>query len=379
MNKDKKLSQFDVNKDITILKTLPDTDWLNSIDSIALQNASADLAQAYENFFNSITGKRKGPKLSAPKFKSRYDRQSYRTTGVKVNFEDNLIKLPKMKWMKASIRRSFDGKIKSSTISKNASGQYYISILVEEEINLLPQTGIEIGIDLGIKDLAILSNGIKFHSPIKLFAKAKQKLKKEQRKLSRKAKGSNNRTKQRLKVAKAYQDISNARNSYYHEISNYLVTNYDAIYMESLNVKGMLQNRKLSRVIHESSWSTLVNMISYKCAFYGKTFHQIGRFVPSSKTCSCCDHKLDSLDLSIREWTCPSCGTNHDRDLNAAQNIKNFGQLDCYDQILTSNAIVEEELKIPKALMKRTSKIERSKISLVSSGMEQDTRSLDEY
>ena len=378
MNKEAHLSKFDINYDITKLKRLPETEWLKSIDSIILQNASEDLYNAYSNFFNSIKGKRKGPPVSTPKFKNKDSRQSYRTRGVKVNFESNLIKLPKIEWMKASIHRPFTGKIKSATISKNSSGQYYISILVEKDIKLLPQTGIEIGIDLGIKDLAILSNGIKFDSPIKLFAKAKQKLKKEQRKLSRKTKGGNNRAKQKIKVAKAYQVVTNKRNAYYHEISNYLVTNFDSIYMESLNVKGMMKNRCLSRVIHESSWSTLVSMIKYKCEFYGKTFYQIGRFVPSSKTCSNCNHKLESLGLGNREWVCPSCGTHHDRDVNAAQNIKNFGQLDCYGQILTSAAITEEELKIPKALEKRTSKIERSMVFMVSSRTEQDTRSLDE-
>lgn len=378
MKKEKRLTNFDANKDITILKTLQETAWLKDIDSILLQNATADLEIAYSNFFNSITGKRNGLKLASPKFKSKYDKQSYRTTGVKVDIKNGRIKLPKMKAIKASIHREFLGKIKSSTISKNSSGQYYISILVEEDIKVLPQAGKEIGIDLGIKDLAVLSNGIKFQSPIKILAKATLKLKKEQRKLSRKVKDSNNRGKQKIVVAKAYQRISNIRNAYYHEISSHLVNNYDAIYMESLNVKGMMQNRKLSRVIHESAWSTLVSMISYKAGFYGKTFHQIGRFVPSSKTCSNCNHKVDSLPLNIRNWTCPSCNVNHDRDLNAALNIKNFGQLDCYDQTI-SDAISDKELKIPKALAKRTIKIERSMVFMVGSGTKQDTRSLDEY
>lgn len=367
MVKEKHLSNYDINNDITALKKLPDTSWLKDIDSILLQNASEDLHNAYQGFFNSLTGKRKGPKLAAPKFKNRDSRQSYRTRGVKVDFDNGSVRLPKIKEVKAVIHRPITGTVKSTTVSKTPSGQYYISLLVDEDINLLPATGKEIGIDLGIKDLAILSNGLKFQSPIKLLEKANQQLKKEQRKLSRKTKGSKNRAKQKLRVAKLHQRMTNVRTAYYHLISHYLVNNFDAIYMEDLNVKGMLQNRRLSRVIHESSWSTLVSMISYKAGFYGKTFHQIGRFVPSSKTCSCCGHKLEKLSLSVRTWACPSCLTEHDRDLNAAQNIKNFGQIDVYDQVITSQATGEEDLNVPMALVKYTSKIERSSAASVSS------------
>ena len=361
LNKQNHLSNFDINKDITRLKKIPDTAWLKEVDDWCLKHAAEDLATAYQNFFNSITGKSK-QKAKNPKFKKYNSRQSYRTRGVKIDFANGMVKLPKIKNIKAVIHRSFTGTIKSSTISKDPNNQYYISILVEEEATILPKAGREIGIDLGIKDLLILSNGTKFNHPKQMLEKANRSLKKAQKKFSRKTKDSKNHYKQRIKVGRAYAKVTKIRNAYYHDISAYLVRNFDSIYMENLNVKGMLQNRTLSRAIHSSAWSTLSTMIQYKCSFYGRTFYKINRFAPSSKTCSCCNHKLDKLLLSVREWTCPQCLTHHDRDLNAAQNIKNFGQLDIYDQIIPSDATTEEGIKIPMALMKHTSKIERSSV-----------------
>ena len=368
LQKDKILTNFDINKDITQLKKNQDTAWLKDIDDWCLKHASEDLHTAYSNFFNSLTGKRKGKKLEAPKFKLKSNQQSYRTRGVSVDFNNNTIKLPKIKNVKCVIDRKFVGNIKSSTVTKTPSGKYFVSVLVEEDIKLKPQTGMEVGIDLGLKDLCILSNGIKFQHPESMLAKAKLSLKAQQRILSRKVKGSKNKEKQRIKVARCYEKVNNIRNWYYHNISSYLVNNFDAIYMENLNVSGMLKNRKLSRKIHETAWSTLVNMISYKSGWGGKTFHQIDRFVPSSKTCSCCGHKLESLDLSVRDWKCTECGSSHDRDLNAAVNIKNFGQLDCYDQIIPSVETIEMESKIPKSLQKFVTKIERSLGSNVDIG-----------
>lgn len=374
-DKEKHLNHYDINKEITILKKQAETEWLSTIDDWCLKHAAEDLHAAYQNFFNSITGKRKGPKIDPPNFKSRSNRQSYRTRGV--SLKNGKLKLPKFKQLfKIVLDREFDTtKIKSATISKTPSGKYFVSILVEEESKLLPITKQEIGIDLGLKDLCILSNGIKFQHPEAMLAKAKLALKKQQKKLSRKTKGSANYKKQRIKVAKCYEKVTNIRNWYYHNISTYLVKNFDAIYMENLNVKGMLQNRKLSRKIHETAWSTFVSMINYKSSNVGRTFHQIGRFVPSSKTCHCCGHKLEKLDLGTREWTCHSCDTTHDRDLNAAINIKQFGQLDCYDQVLLS-ADTTEMGAIPMSLMKFTNKIERSPMLGVCKGIGKTQQSL---
>lgn len=357
--KEKLLSNFDCNKEITQLKKQPETEWLRGIDDWCLKHASEDLATGFNNFFDSLKGKRKGPKVKIPRYKSRTNQQSYRTRGIKIDSSGNAF-IPKIKWVKCIIDRTFVGEIKSATISKNPAGEYYISVLVEEDMSLLPQTGHEVGCDLGLKDILILSNGVKFAHPENILAKAKRELKKQQKHLSRKHKGSKNYEKQRIKVAKCYQKVTRIRNDYYHNISKYLVENFDAIYLENLNVKGLLKNRRLARKIQESAWSTLKSFIEYKSGYAGKSVHLIDRFFPSSKTCSCCGHKNVNLKLSEREWTCQSCSTHHDRDLNAAINIRQEGQKDLYDKILTSVETTEGGLNIPMSLQKHISKIERS-------------------
>jgi putative transposase len=357
MYKEKHLSNYDMNYIITDLKKQADTQWLNDVDSIALQNATEDLKNAYQCFFDSIKGKRRGKQMKPPRFKKRNNHQSYRTRGVK--FVDGKLKLPKIRSLiNINIHRPVTGTIKSATVSRTPSGQYYISILCETDIDLLPMCGREVGIDLGLKDLAILSNGTKFAHPEQLLAKTKQQLKTKQRQLARKKSGSKNYERTRLQVAQLYQQITHQRNNYYHLLSHYLVTTYDAIYVEDLNVAGMIKNRCLSRKIHESAWSTLSGMIEYKCAWYGKTYYRINRWTPSSKTCSSCGHKLSELGLNVRTWTCPECGHPHDRDVNAAMNIKNTGQLDLYNQKI-SDATTDRGA-IPTALQKMTGKIERS-------------------
>ncbi len=353
------LSAFDCNNLLPGLKQQSATSWLKTVDSILLQNASEDLATAYKNFFDSIKGKRKGKKVSAPEYKRKGGRESYRTRGIKVDFQSNKVFLPKIKFVKCILHREFTGVIKSATVSKNPTGEWYISILVEEPISLKPSTGQEVGIDLGLKDLAILSSGVKFEHPQKMLARAKQALKKEQRILARKTKGSKNRERQRIKVAKAYARVTRIRNEYYHSLSKFLVETYDAIYLEDLNVSGMLKNKKLARKIAESAWSTLKGMIEYKAGYAGKTVHSISRWYPSSKTCSSCGHKMGSMGLEVREWDCPSCGEYHDRDLNAALNILYQGQKDLYDAAQPSRATMEVGA-IPMALQKHSSKIERS-------------------
>lgn len=378
-NKEKHLSNYDINKDITKLKETKE--WLREVDSIALQMAAEDLSVAYENFFKSVTGKRKGPKVSAPKFKNKHSRQSYRTRGVRIN-ENGSLQIPKLKEVKAVIHRTIpeNSTIKSTTISRNPDGRYYASILVEVELQLQPMTGKEVGCDVGLKDLLITSDGIKFKRPADLpyIAKAKQLLKVKQKQFARTEKSSKNHEKLRVQVARLYSKLTRQRNEYYHLVSRYLVDNYDSIYVEDLSPKNMLQNRKLSRAIHEVAWSTLASMIAYKSNWAGKTYHRINRFYPSSKTCSSCDYKLEKLDLGTREWACPNCGVFHDRDVNAAKNILRVGQIDCYGEATTkSQATGDLELKIPVALQKMTDKIERSGICLpVSHGSGQAARSL---
>jgi putative transposase len=231
-------------------------------------------------------------------------------------------------------------------------------------------TGKEVGCDLGLKDLLIMSNGMKFKRPDELpnIARTKQLLKLKQKQFTRTVKGSKNHESLRLQVARLYSKSTRQRNEYYHLVSRYLVDNYDSIYVEDLSSKNMLQNRKLSRAIHEVAWSTLANMISYKANWAGKTYHRIDRWYPSSKTCSSCGHKLETLDLSIRNWTCPSCGVDHDRDLNAALNILQVGQSDCYGEAIKSQATGDLGLEIPSALQKMIVKIERSNDVLVDHG-----------
>ena len=364
-NKEKHLSNYDINKDITKLKDTKE--WLREVDSIALQMAAEDLSVAYDNFFKSVTGKRKGPKIAVPKFKNKNSRQSYRTRGVRVN-ENGSLQIPKLKEVKAVIHRAIpeNSIIKSTTISKNPDGRYYASILVETELQLQPMTSKEVGCDIGLKDLIITSGGFKFKRPTDLpyIAKTKQLLKVKQKQFARTSKGSKNHEALRLQVARLYSKLTRQRNEYYHLVSRYLVNNYDSIYVEDLSSKNMLQNKKLSRAIHEAAWSTLTGMVAYKSSFAGRTYHRISRFYPSSKTCSSCDYKLEKLDLGTREWTCPNCGSFHDRDINAAINILRVGQNDCYGEEVKSQATGDLELNIPTALQKMTSKIERSGICL---------------
>ena len=358
--KEKHLSNFDINLDITNLKKLPDTNWLKSIDDWCLKHSAEDLAVAYNNFFKTITGKSK-QKSKIPRFKSKSNKQSYRTRNIKLNEEENLISVPKIKNIKIKLHRKLNGTIKSATVSKNPDGNYYISILTEENQVILPSTGKEVGIDLGITDLCILSNGIKFIRTSNLLKKTNLALKHAQKKLSNKAKGSINYEKQRIKVSKLYSKLTRIKEHYYHEISNYLVKNFDAIYMEDLGISNMLKNHKLSRVIHEVSWYKLISMIQYKSSWYGRTFHRINRFEPTSKKCSSCNYKLDKLALSIRSWTCPECGVEHDRDINASINILNIGQTDVYD------CIIPQETSgmgaIPASLQKYCTKNESSMIN----------------
>lgn len=324
-------------------KRLKDTEeysFLKDAISYGLQQKRMDFDELRKQFFN----KKRAVKLGRPKFKKKNGRQSFRIPAVSMSLYDFSdlelgLKLPKLKSpIKTIIDRPFTGKPKSVTVSKNATNQYFVSILVEEDIQVFQQTYRSVGIDLGLKDLITLSNGQKLANP-KLLRKNQAKLAKLQRALARKQKGSKRRELARIKVARLYQKVSNTRNWLYHNISLALVRDFDTICMESLNIKGMLKNRRLSRAISDASLSTLVTMIKYKSLWYGKTFHQIDTWHPSSKLCSECGYKMDDMNLSVREWTCPECQTNHDRDINAAINILNKGLTDLYG--LTSDELAD--------------------------------------
>lgn len=317
----KSMSKFDCSNYMTrVLKAR--YDWLKEVDKFALTNAVFHMDSAYHKFFKEHAG--------FPKFKSkRNNKKSYSTTfnnnNIEVSFENSKVKLPKLKLVKAKTHREFIGKIKSAIISQVPSGKYFVSILVETECMPMESNGRMIGIDLGIKDLLITSDGEKFDN-IRTTKKYENKLAKEQRKLAKKKKGSNNWNKQRIKVARIYEKIHNTRVDYLHKISHNLISENQVIVSESLSVSNMVQNHNLAKAISDASWYELTRQLGYKAEWNDRQYVKIGRFTKSSQPCHVCGYiNPDTKDLSVREWTCPQCGTVHDRDVNAAINILNEG------------------------------------------------------
>ena len=288
----------------------------------SLQQSIQNLDTAFIKFFKEKTG--------FPKFKSKKtNRHSYRIPqNVKIDFEKHKVYLPKLKWVNIRIDRIFDGKIKSATVKQTPTGKYFVSILVDENIINKKQKEIDfetsVGIDLGIKDFAILSNGTKIGNPKFLRLKEKR-LKVLQRRLSRKQKGSKNRNKARLKVALQHEKISNERKDFLHKLTTKLVkeSQFNTFCLETLGIQNMMKNHKLAKSIAEVSWHMFDTLLEYKAQKEGKNVVRIGRFEPSSKLCTC-GYKNNNLTLADREWTCPICNTHHDRDILAANNIKRF-------------------------------------------------------
>lgn len=306
-------------------------EFLDEVIAYALQQKRTDFMETCKQYFN----KRRKTKIGRMKFKKRgVCNDSFRIPGQAIGYSNGIdfdaqrIKVPKMGKVKVVIDRRFEGELRSITISKTKTNGYYVSCLVETEIKHKPKTGREVGLDLGLTDLLITSDGVKFQNP-KFFRETQAELAKAQRHLSHKKKGSNRRNKQKVKVAKIRQKITRQRNWYYHNVTTHLVNTYDSIFVEALNVKGMVKNRKLSKSIQDVAWSSLVTMLAYKSKWYGRDFHKIDRFYPSSKTCHVCKERTD-LSLNDRIWTCLTCHTLHDRDVNAAHNILLQGRLELY-------------------------------------------------
>ena len=314
----KNLTCIDLSNQLIELKK--EYNWLNDSPSQSLQMTLRNLDNAYTNFFRG-----KG----FPKYKNKYSRQSFQLPqGVKLSDDNKQIFIPKLKWTDIDLHREFKGEVKTTTVSKSVTNKYYVSILVDNKQEIPKKKQIiestSVGVDLGIKDFAITSDGKKFKNH-DFFKSTQKQLRIEQRSLARKKKGSNHYNEQRMKLSLLHEHIKNQRCDYLHKISKYLVDNYDTICIENLATSNMVKNHKLARAISDMGWGEFKSMLEYKCEWYGKNLSVIGRFDPSSKTCNCCGSINKELSLKDREWVCKSCGVVHDRDVNAAINIRNFG------------------------------------------------------
>lgn len=317
-NENKSMNKFSCSKYVTqVLKK--EFEWLKEVDKYALTNSVWNMDTAYQSFFVLHRG--------YPKFKSKHDnRKSYKTdfsnNNIEVSFSQNKVKLPKLKWVKAKLHREFVGKIKSANISQEPSGRYFVSVLIEESTDsIISKSDSKIGIDLGIKDLLIASNGDKFEN-IHTLKKYEERLTKYQQRLSRKVKDSNNRNKQKIKVARFHEKIRNIRLDYLHKITHKLINENQVIVSEDLSVSEMMTEHHFTKLIQDCGWYELTRQLQYKAEWNSRQYIKIGRYVPSSQICSCCGYiNPEVKDLSIREWTCPKCGVTHDRDINAAKNI----------------------------------------------------------
>lgn len=312
----KSLNYNACSKFITQLKKEEEFSWLKEVNSQSLQQTAMDLETAYGKFFKKIA--------KFPKFKRKSNGGSFRVP-QNVKIVGGTIKIGKFKeGIPIRLHRQIKGEIRSCTVSMTPSGKYFASILAVGDIQHKLKTGKSTGVDVGIKDLAITSDGQKFKNP-KITQRYSRELAKAQKHLSRKQKDSNRYQRQRQKVARIHEKITNSRNDNLHKLSTKLVSEYDLITVEDLAVKNMVKNRKLSKSISDCGWGRFVTMLGYKCDWYGKKLVKIDRFYPSSKTCSCCNHIKESLSLNERKWKCPKCDTIHDRDVNAANNILRQG------------------------------------------------------
>ncbi|MEO3792917.1 transposase [Nonomuraea sp. B10E15] len=313
---------------ITAAKQTPERFWLGEVSAVVLQQALADLNTAYRNFFASITGKRKGPKVAAPRFRSKRDnRQAIRfTRNARFSITaGGRLRLPKVGDVPVRWSRSLPAEPSSVTVVKDAAGRYFASFVVEAGDEPLPETASEVGIDLGLTHFAVLSDGRKIDNP-RFLRRAERRLNKAQQALSRKRKGSANRKKAVARVARVHARVADARRDFAHKLSTALIRENQAVYVEDLAVKGLART-KLAKSVHDAGWGRFTAMLAYKAARAGRTFVRIDRWFPSSKLCSACGAPAKSMPLNVRSWECP-CGAVHDRDVNAAINILAAGRAD---------------------------------------------------
>ncbi len=340
----KGLSYGKCSAQLPSLKKQEETEWLKEVDSIALQSSLRNLSDSFDRFFKKQN--------KYPRFKSKNNPlQSYTTkeTNGNISVEGNKLKLPKLGLVLFAKSREVEGRILNATIRRNPTGKYFVSLLVETEVEPIEKTDSSVGVDVGLKDFAILSDGTVYKNP-KFFRSLDTKLAKEQRKLSRrkiqalkdgrKLSESKNYQKQRIKVANIHETIKNKRTDYLHKISTEIVKNHDIIGIEDLLVKNMMLNRKLAKSISEVSWAEFRTMLEYKAKWYGKEIIAVARNFPSSQLCSGCGYQNKAVkNLAVRKWECPECHAHHDRDTNASINLNQEAL-----RILTSRTVGTTEL-----------------------------------
>ena len=309
----------DTSAALTALKREPETAWLNEVSSVPPQQALRHLDRAFRHFFDG--------RAKYPAFKRKRGRQTaeYTTSAFRWEADKRSLILAKMETPLAIVwSRAFTGDPTTVTVSKDPAGRYFVSFLVDEEITPQPVTEATIGLDMGISALVTLSTGEKITNP-KHFTRSRHQLKTAQKNLARKQNGSHNREKARQKVARAHAKMADQRLDGLHKLSTRLIRENQTVCVETLAVRRLVRNRRLAQAISDASWSELIRQLEYKAAWYGRTLVKIDKWYPSTKRCSDCGHVLESLPLSVRQWTCPECGIHHDRDVNAAKNVLAVG------------------------------------------------------
>jgi IS605 OrfB family transposase len=314
---------------LTAAKATPGRAWLGEVSAVVLQQGLADLNAAYRNFFASVTGKRTGPTVAPPRFKSRKDRRQAIRFTANARFKilpNGRLRLPKIGDVPVRWSRPLPSEPSSVTVIRDSAGRYFASFVVETGDDPLPEAGREIGIDLGLTHFAVLSDGRKVANP-RFLRRAERKLRTAQKAVSRKEKGSSNRNKARAKVARVHARVTDTRRDWLHKESTTIIRENQAVYVENLCVAGLGRTR-LAKSVYDAGWSAFTAMLEYKARKHGRTFHRTGRWEPTSQLCSACGINDGPKPLSVRQWTCPACGAAHDRDVNAARNILALGRRD---------------------------------------------------